>query len=83
MVDFMENVGKYTDYSNRSYGIKVVAFQEVVKILFFFVQGFACCDSVKIWLKAPLEEELRISSRRSCDLDELSCWIFYRGVRRF
>ena len=35
MVDFMENVGKYTDYSNRSYGIKVVAFQEVVKILFF------------------------------------------------
>ena len=43
MVDFMENVGKYTDYSNRSYGIKVVAFQEAVKIFFFFVQGFACC----------------------------------------
>ena len=72
MVDFMENVGKYTDYSNRSYGIKVVAFQEVVKILFFLSRDLRAATRSKFGSKLPWRRNLRISSRRSCDLDELS-----------
>ena len=56
-VDFMENAGKYTDYSNRSYGIKVIAFQEVVNI--FFCPGICVLLLVVFGSKLPW--------RRNCE----------------
>ena len=71
----MENAGKYTDYSNRSYGIKVdksYSISRGCQDFFFLSRDLRAATRSKFGSKLPWRRNLRISSRRSCDLDELS-----------